>query len=142
VHYYSVHYFVFFQPLFQSLLRHCAIFWTGVKGGKWVTFSEAHFMEEDVKLTKSDVARDTARSFLANIGLSTTQIPENLMKAILSFKGELVVRVANPEVLRKLMIKNSECLENQTRQKKMLLLEYSLSDGNFNQVKILRNLTR
>ena len=135
-------YFVFFQPLFQSLLRHCAIFWTDAEGGKWVTFSEAHFMEKDVKLTKSDAARDAARSFLANVGLSTTQIPENLMKAILRLKGELVVRVANPELLRKLMMKNSGRLENQTRQNKMLLLEYSLSDGNFNEVKILRNSTR
>ena len=134
--------YVYFQPLFQSLLRHFAIFWTEAKGGKWVTLSEAHFMEEDIKMTKSDVARDTARSFLANVGLSTSQIPDNLMKAILHYKGELVLRVANPEVLRKLMKKNPSRLECQTRENKLLLLEYSLSDGNFSQVKTLFISTR
>ena len=64
-----------FQPLFRNLFKTSAIFWTEANGGEWIKLKEAIFMEEDMKGSKPNAARDAARSFLVHAGYKMVHIP-------------------------------------------------------------------
>ena len=79
---------------------------------------------------------EAARLFLSNVGIKTVKIPKSFLTAVDKFKGSANVDKANASSLRKALKfeNNSTFLENQTRETKLLLLEFAMSDEKFGEM--------
>jgi hypothetical protein len=82
----------------------------------------------------ADEACEAARHFLSKVGIKTVKIPNFLLAAIKKFNGSLNVTKANAVTLRTALKNNPAVLENQTRENKLLLLQFAISDENFEQM--------
>jgi hypothetical protein len=92
-------------------------------------------MEKDFEESSNvDEACEAARHFLSKVGIKTVKIPKFLLAAIKKFNGSLNVTKANAVTLRTALKNNTAVLENQTRENKLLLLEFATSDENFEQM--------
>jgi hypothetical protein len=92
-------------------------------------------MEKDFEeLSNVDEACEAARHFLSKVGIKTVKIPKFLLAAIKKFNGSLNITKANAVTLRTALKNNPAVLDNQTRENKLLLLEFATSDENFEQM--------
>jgi hypothetical protein len=124
-----------FQKLYKSLFRDVAVFWTEANGGEWSYLFSSVFMERDFKESSTvSEACEAARLFLSKVGIKTVKIPNFFLAAIKKFNGSLNVTKANAVTLRTALKNNPAVLENQTRENKLLLLQFAISDENFEQM--------
>jgi sacsin len=97
-------------------------------------------MEKDFdELSNVDEACEAARHYLSKVGIKTVKVPKFLLAAIKKFNGSINITKANAVTLRTALKNNtavleSGVLENQTRENKLLLLEFATSDENFEQM--------
>ena len=93
-------------------------------------------MDRDFKnLSNVDKACEAARHFLSKVGIKTVKIPKFVLAAIKKFNESLNITKANAVTLRTALKNNADVLENQTRENKLLLLEFAISDQSFDQMK-------
>ena len=81
-----------------------------------------------------DEACEAARHFLSKVFVKTVKVPKFLLTAVEKFNGSLDVRKANTRSLRNALKNSPAVLENETRYSKLLLLEFAISDENFDQM--------
>jgi hypothetical protein len=92
-------------------------------------------MERDFKESSTvSEACEAARLFLSKVGIKTVKIPNFFLAAIKKFNGSLNVTKANAVTLRTALKNNPAVLENQTRENKLFLLQFAISDENFEQM--------
>jgi sacsin len=92
-------------------------------------------MERDFKESSTvSEACEAARLFLSKVGIKTVRIPKFFLAAITKFSGSLNVTKANAASLRNALKNNPAVLDNQTRENKLLLLQFAISDENFEQM--------
>ncbi len=92
-------------------------------------------MEEDFEeFSNADEACEAAHYFLSKVNLKTVKIPKFFLAAIKKFKGRSNIVKANAAFLRNALKNNALILEDQTREIKLLLLQFAISDENFEQM--------
>jgi sacsin len=124
-----------FQKFYKNLFHDSAIFWTEANGGEWISLSSSVFMEKDFEESSNlDEACEAARHFLSKVGIKTVNIPKFFLAAIKKFNGSLNITKTNAVKLRTALKNNPAVLENQALETKFLLLEFAISDENFDQM--------
>jgi hypothetical protein len=92
-------------------------------------------MEEDFEESSNvDEACEAARHFLSKVNIKTVKIPKFFLAAINKFNGRSDIVKANAAFLRNALKDNALILEDQTREIKLLLLQFGISDENFEQM--------
>jgi hypothetical protein len=124
-----------FQKFYKNLFQDSAVFWTQANGGEWIPLSSSIFMEEDFEESSNvDEACEAARHFLSKVNIKTVKIPKFFLAAIKKFNGRSNIVEANAALLRKALKDSTLILEDQTREIKLLLLQFAISDENFEQM--------
>jgi hypothetical protein len=92
-------------------------------------------MDRDFKnLSNVDEACEASRIFLSKVGIKTVKIPKFFLAAIKKFNESWPITKANAVTLRTALKNNAAVLENQTRENKLLLLQFAISDQSFDQM--------
>jgi hypothetical protein len=96
-------------------------------------------MEEDFEeSSNADEACESARHFLSKVNIRTVKIPKFFLAAIKKFNGRSNIVKANAAFLRNALKDNALILEDQTREIKLLLLQFAISDENFEQMESIQ----
>lgn len=117
------------EPLYQKFLFNMNIFWTRANGGNWIQLDNSYFLNEDVAFEESDTLENVRNFFVAS-GVSLVIIPYSLMETVKTYLMARV-KILRQVDLRRCVLQNDAQLRRLTFEAKMHLLDYILSDGNY-----------
>ncbi|XP_077468209.1 sacsin isoform X1 [Stigmatopora argus] len=112
------------QPLFHDLLQH-NVFYS--LSESWVSLNQAVFSELD---RNKDISQ-TVISYLQSSGMQVTQVPATVDSVLVAYSTleSAEVRKITPHLLRQVFRKSKH---KEPAMEKLLLLEFVLNDGNYN----------
>ncbi|XP_078000240.1 sacsin-like [Glandiceps talaboti] len=123
-----------FKKLLKLLVQH-KIFYTDASGGKWVHLSDAIFDIPD-RYVSTDI-RETVVNTMLKDGAPVVTVPSHVINCL--EMQYIQINEMSPQLVRN-QLKKGASLSQMTRQSKLLLLEYVLSDRAFHDLQGLNLL--
>ncbi|KAJ8350050.1 hypothetical protein SKAU_G00251800 [Synaphobranchus kaupii] len=124
------------EMLQQFLLLNKSVFSLARNAVKWVTLSEAVFLSDD---DMEPQMKNVVSGVLIALGEKLVSIPSHVSRAIQTYvKNPKTLRRATPAFVRKVLYKTGTV--NLSREDKLFILEYVLSDGEYDKLSGLQLL--
>ena len=123
-------------PLFNDILTHDSVVFTGANGGQWIQLNDAIFVPY---VSNNKQFKQIVVSVLIASGCKLVQIPSHNLDAVEIFFGQNI-RFLSPSVTKSVLAKNTVTYEYLTRNDKLDLLKYCLSDKIYRDLQTLKLL--
>ncbi|XP_067020991.1 sacsin-like [Acropora muricata] len=119
-------------PLFQLLLENKVVY-TKANGGSWVKVEDAFF-----QCQPEDELNELLMKVLLSVGISAVAIPDHVSRAVDKYSPRK--KEIQPDLIRYVLQQRPSSYVNLGRKEKLLLLKFSLSDGQFSDLEGLQLL--
>ncbi len=120
------------EPLYKNFLCNIDIFWTRANSGTWINIDRSFFLDEDFELKESEYLEQVRNFFVAS-GVNLVRLPNLLIETVKEYLlGR--VHILRPEDLRNCVLQNRSRLSWLSFEERIQLLEYILSDGNYDKL--------
>ena len=121
------------EPFYRQLLYSNKVLYTPVFGGQWISISESIFVDEN------EVVPQPVKECILRCQVKLVEVDLNQMRALQHYYATYKT-LLNPSMVRMELKKNSRAYEFMSRQGKLAVLDYCLSDHKYNDLSGLKLL--
>ena len=113
------------EPFYRKLLYSNKVLYTPVFGGQWISISESVFVDEN------EVVPQPVKECILRCQVKLVEVDHNQMRALYHYYATNKA-ILNPSMVKMELKKNSRAYEFMSRQGKLAVLDYCLSDHKYN----------